>query len=215
MREELVDAHEDVRPPSAFACVALRPGRAAFGVRVPAADAYPDLHLLRLLRVDRDRMQPHPAEARDPLRARGLVVEALHDRPRLAAVLTLEERRRLGAGPHDVRRLRVSRLDVPGLIEGAVRPFRERGILRRLPGFSHVAADLDARATPCRVHGRVHGPVARVVGGVVNRCRGELGPLAWPRTTSGIAAQDEKALLGAYEQSDLLRHDRSSLLTAR
>src|SRR5205814_6718843 len=123
MGEELVNAVDDSGPfaRSAVHLVVLHPRRAAVLGAVDPADADADHHLLRVLRVDRDRVQAHSAEARHPLRARRLVIEALHDRPRLAAVLALEERGRLDSGPDDVRRFLMSRLDVPGLRERAVR----------------------------------------------------------------------------------------------
>src|SRR5438105_213410 len=71
MREQLVDAVEDVGPLArgAVDLVVLYPRCAAVGRRVDAADADADLHLLRILRVYRDRMEAHTAEARHPLRA--------------------------------------------------------------------------------------------------------------------------------------------------
>src|SRR5438034_1843734 len=103
--------------------VVLYPRRAAVFSAVHAADTDADHHLLRILRVDGDRVEAHSTEARQPLRAGRLVVETLHDRPRLAAILTYEERGRLGACPDHVRRLGVSRLDVPGLGDRTIRAF--------------------------------------------------------------------------------------------
>src|SRR5207249_7247932 len=117
VRKKLVDAVEDVRTLARGTVhfVVLYPRRAAVLSSVHAADTDADHHLLRILRVDGDRVQAHSAEARHPLRAGRLVVETLHDRPGLAAILALEERSRLGARPDHVRRLGVSGLDVPGL----------------------------------------------------------------------------------------------------
>src|SRR6185503_12075944 len=100
--------------------VVLDPRVPAVGRRVHAADADADLHLLGIVRIDRDRVQAHTAEAGHPLRARWLIVERLVELPRLAAVLTLPKRGRLGAGPHDVRRLHMTGLDMPRLRERAV-----------------------------------------------------------------------------------------------
>src|SRR2546422_8628815 len=132
-----MDAVEDVRPLArgTVHLVVPHPCRAAVLSAVHATDAYADHHLFWILRVDRDRVEAHSAEARHPLSARRLVVEALHDRPGLAAVLALEERGRLCARPYHVGRLLVSRLDVPGLGEGAVRSLREGRVLRGLPRF--------------------------------------------------------------------------------
>src|SRR5438270_756043 len=52
MREQLVDAAEDVGSLAEIGLVVLGPGRAAVGRRVHAADADADRHLLRILRVD-------------------------------------------------------------------------------------------------------------------------------------------------------------------
>jgi hypothetical protein len=68
--EELVDAAEDVWPVflSADLRVVLDPAGAAVGRRVDAAHADADLHLLRIVRVNGDRVQTHSAEAGHPLR---------------------------------------------------------------------------------------------------------------------------------------------------
>src|SRR5438309_314347 len=216
MREQLVDAVEDVRPfaRGAVHLVVLHPRRAAVLSAVHTADADADHHLLRILRVDRDRVKAHPAEPRYPLRAGRLVVEALHDRPRLAAVFALEERGRLGACPDDVWRFLVARLDVPGLREGTVRALRKGRVLRGLPRLAHVPAHLDARPAPRLVDGREHRAVARVVRGVVYLRRRELGTPASPRASPRITAQDVETLLRSDEQRDLLCH-RSPPLPSR
>src|SRR5207247_5601847 len=139
MREQLVDAVKDVWPLAGGAVhlVVLHPGHPTVLGAVHTPDADADLHLLRIGRVDRDRVEAHTPEARHPLRAGRLIVEALHDGPRLAAVLALEERGRLGARPDHVRRLGVPRLDVPRLGEGPISSFWEGGVLRRLPRLAY------------------------------------------------------------------------------
>src|SRR5439155_9933351 len=196
--------------------VAWHPRRCALLSGVYAADADAALHFLRIRRVDRDRVEAHPAEARHPLRAGRLVVETLHDRPGLAAILALEERGRLGACPDHVRRLGVSRLDVPGLGERTIRAFGKSRVLRRLPRLAHVAADLDARSAPRLVHRREHRSVARVVRTVMDLGRRELGTLTCPRAPPRIAPQDVQTLLRSDQQRDLLSHPSPpSLLAAR
>ena len=218
MGKELVDAIEDIGPfaRGAVHLVVLHPCRAAILGAVDAADADADHHFLRILRVDGDRVQAHTAEARHPLRARRLIIEALHDRPRLAAVLALEKRGRLDSGPDHVRRLLMSRLDVPGLGERAVRTFGKPGVLRRLPRLAHVAAHLDARSAPRLVHGREHRSVPRVVRGMVDLGRSELGTLARPRASPRIAAQHIETLLRSNHKRDFLCHPSPpSVLAAR
>src|SRR5438552_1473206 len=145
-----------------------------------------------------------------------MVVEALHDRPRLPAVLALEECGRLGARPDDVRCFWMSRLDVPGLREGSVSAFGEGEVLRRIPGLAHVAAHLDARPAPRLVHGREHRSVTRVVRCVMDLGRRELRALAGPRPSPSIAAQDVKTLFRADEKRDFLCHPSPpSVLAAR
>src|SRR5439155_25101908 len=148
--------------------VVLHPARAAVGGRVDAPNADAHLHPLGIARVDRDRVKTHAAKAWHPLRACRLIVERLIELPGLATVLALPERGRLGARPQDVRRLRVSGLDVPGLEEGAIGALGERGVLRCLPGLAEIAAALDPRSTPGGVERGVHRAVSRVVAGVVD-----------------------------------------------
>src|SRR2546430_3508120 len=215
MCEELVDAIEDVRALArgAVDLVVLHPRRRSVLTGVDAPDAYADLHLLGILRVDRDRVEAHAAEPGHPLRAGRLVVEALHDRPRLAAVLTLEERGRLRACPDALRRLLVSRPDVPGLRQGTVRPPGEPRVLRGLPRLSRVPAHFDARSAPRLVHGCEHRSVARVVGRVVDLRRRELGTLAGPRAAARVAAEDVVTLLRTTQDRHILRHRKPPLIS--
>src|SRR2546426_606227 len=82
-----------------------------------AADADAHRNPLGILRVDRDRVEPHAAEAGHPVRPRRLIVERFYERPRLAPVVAPEESGRLGPRPHDVRRRGVPGLDVPRPLE--------------------------------------------------------------------------------------------------
>src|SRR5207249_9490883 len=61
MREQLVDAVKDVWPLTrgAVHLVVLHPGHPTVLGAVHAADADADLHLLRIGRVDRDRVEAH------------------------------------------------------------------------------------------------------------------------------------------------------------
>ena len=207
MREQLVDAGEHVGPLALVRRVVLLPGLAAVGRLVRAAGADADVHLVGVLRVDRDRVEPEAAEARRPLSARRVIVKRLVQGPGHAAVLAPKERRRLDPRPQHVRLRHVTGLDVPGLAERSIAPLGEGRILRDRPRFSHVAAVLDARTAPRCVDRRVHRSVARVVRRVVQRHRGPLRPLEVPLLSLAVTAQDEKALLRSNEERDFLRHD--------
>src|SRR6266540_1611429 len=73
-----------------------------------------------------------------------MLLEAADPLPCLAPVLALEQCRRLDARPDYVRRLRVARLDVPGLVDRGV----HRAVARVIRGV------MDRRGSAVRIFGR-------------------------------------------------------------
>src|SRR6266508_4405926 len=121
-----------------------------------------------------------------------MLLEAADPLPCLAPVLALEQCRRLDARPDYVRRLRVARLDVPGLAE--------------------IAAVFDTRTAPGRVDRGVHRAVARVIRGVMDRRGSAVRIFGRPFLAVRVAVHPVQTLLRADQEDHLLRHVRTSIL---
>ena len=203
---ELVDALAGLRIGSrrvefgADADVARLPGRAAVAGLEDADGRDPDPRPVRVGRVGDDRVQDQPAGARLPGRPRRVVGQALDVPPGRAAVLAAEEAGGLDPGEQRAIGRRRERPDVPHrlAVVAVGQPGRGMG-----PGGAVVIAPPDRRAVP-RVPGGDEertGPGLGddVVDGPAFAQRAAHGPVAPVR----VALEDESALLGPDQQSDI------------
>ena len=135
-----------------------RPRLAAVVAAEPARGRDPDVDLVRLVRVELDRVGAHPARPGHPALAGRVPEDSAHRLPR-AAVAGAEEDSRRAAEPD----LAVApRLDVPGLLEGEAAVLGQSELLGPLPRLPQVARAVHRRAVDEAVRAGVARPVAGV-----------------------------------------------------
>ena len=200
--------------------VARCPGEPVVVAAVHPACRDGDVHALGICRVEQDGVQAQTTGARIPLAALRVVVQALHQRPALAAVGGLEQGSRLHAGIKHARLAGASGGDVPHLDQrlgclgegspgegffhragrsagfGRARQRRVDVCLR--PGLAQVVGVVRGRAINEMIHRSVQAPIARVVGHVHQVPAFEQRAFDRPLRALSVAGEDEAAFACAH-----------------
>jgi hypothetical protein len=194
------------------ALVERLPARAAVGRFEDAARRHADVQMLRVARVDVDRVQRGAVRRRflqpaHPRRAHRIRVEAVDTLPGVAAVRRTEEALRRRAGVPHARLGCVSRRqpedvrdDEAGLAGGRLRERRRTG--RLLPGAPAIGGAEHRRTEMPGARGdEERPPVARIEHRVVHDVAEEVRRREPPGPPAGVGREDEQALARADEDA--------------
>jgi hypothetical protein len=150
----------------------------------------------RTVRRDLDRVAAHPAAARLPAVACGMVEETRDELPLDAAVARAKERARCSAQPQVGI---AARLYVPCLLELELAILGQAELLGVLPGLPAVARSMHVRAVREGVGAGVEDVVAWVEDRVVDLPAGDQRAFDLPVAATLVARQQEEPLARAGE----------------
>src|SRR5262249_37418999 len=127
--------------------VARIPRAAAVVGAVDASGRLRDEHAVGPLRVEHDRVQAEAAVARSPELAVGVLQVRRDRRPRVAAVLALEQARRLHAQEHAFRLVLSSGADLPDALQGEIPSLgkADRVLVLSGPGGTEIVGAAEGR----------------------------------------------------------------------
>ncbi len=187
-----------------------RPGLAAVGRFMHAAARHAEIQMLRIARIDIDRMHRRPVRRAALIVAPhrledGIVVDRGDRRPAVAAVFAAEQALRAGAGIPHARLAGVARRQPEGVLHAAALAVRILREGRRLLGFRPVLSEIggaeQGRAQmPGRGRGQQRAAVARVEHQMIDDVAQEMRPVRLPFPARGIALEDPCALARGDQQ---------------